>query len=165
MVSQSLFRTARRFANHHHQRSISLLKNQKVFKSTAAIETKHESETFLNGSTSLYAEQMYENYSEDPNSVHETWKKYFDDMEQGKDYDESSFNRPTVVVSNMKKEAEARDSHLAVSRKLNNIVDIRSSCPRYFIRAVLTIDFIHLYSTQLFYCRVHSRLIPLGSRI
>jgi len=117
MVSQSLLRTARRFANHHHQRSVSLLKNQKIFKSTAAIETKHESETFLNGSTSLYAEQMYENYSNDPNSVHETWKKYFDDMEQGKEYNESSFNRPTVVVSNQKKKIEAGDSHLAVRHR------------------------------------------------
>jgi 2-oxoglutarate dehydrogenase E1 component len=115
MVSQSLLRTVKRFANPRRCSSFFIQNNQKVFKSTAAIEVKHESETFLTGSSSLYAEQMYENYCNDPNSVHETWRKYFDDLEKGKKYDENSYNRPTVVVSNQKKVAEARDSHLAVS--------------------------------------------------
>ena len=120
MVSQSLLRSvSRRFAN--HRRSTSLLNNhlssQQLFKSTAAIETEHESETFLTGSTSLYAEQMYENWTNDPNSVHETWRKYFEDVESGRKYDQNSFNRPTVVISNQKKVGEARDSHLAVSLK------------------------------------------------
>jgi len=117
MASQFLLRTARSFNN--RSRPVSFLKNQKIFKSTSAIETKtnkHESETFLTGSSSLYAEQMYENFCVDPNSVHETWRKYFEDMDQGKEYDENSFNRPTVVVSNQKRSVEARDSHLAVSQ-------------------------------------------------
>ena len=119
MVSQALFgRGLRRLASSTLRRKPSanpIFRNQNLYKSTAAIDSSHESETFLTGSSSLYAEQMYENYCQDPNSVHETWRKYFDDMEQGKSYDENSFNRPTVVVSNQKKVGEANDSHLAVS--------------------------------------------------
>jgi uncharacterized protein YyaL (SSP411 family) len=94
------------------------LSNQQAYKSTAAIEDDdaiHESETFLTGASSLYAEQMYDNYLQDPNSVHETWRKYFEDMDSGKKYDENSYNRPTVVVSNKISDGEAGDSHLAVS--------------------------------------------------
>ena len=114
MVSQALLR---RLASSTLRRKPSvnpIFGNQNLYKSTAAIE--HESETFLTGSSSLYAEQMYENYCQDPSSVHETWRKYFDDMEQGKSYDENAFNRPTVVISNQKKVGEANDSHLAVSK-------------------------------------------------
>jgi len=83
----------------------------------------HENETFLTGSSSLYAEQMYENYVADRNSVHETWRKYFDDLEKGKNYEEKYFNRPTVVVSSVKQSAststvaamDANKTHLAVS--------------------------------------------------
>lgn len=92
-------------------------KLQNCLKSTSAasVEKRHESETFLTGASSLYAEQMYEHWCEDPNSVHETWRKYFEDMERGIAYDEGSFNRPTVVVSNQKKTVDASTSHLAVS--------------------------------------------------
>ena len=115
MASQFLLRTARSFNN--SRRPASFLKNQKIFKSTSAIETnRHEHETFLTGSSSLYAEQMYENFCADPTSVHETWRKYFEDMDAGMPYNETSFNRPTVVVSNQKGRVEARDSHLAVSQ-------------------------------------------------
>lgn len=122
MVSQSLLRAARKLSSIRQRPSSSLLNShlskQRLFKSTAAIEDiLHESETFLNGSTSLYAEQMYDNYCNDPNSVHETWRKYFEDIDSGKTYDENSYNRPTVVVSNhIKKVGEASDSHLAVSK-------------------------------------------------
>ncbi len=59
---------------------------------------------------------MYLNYQEDPNSVHETWRKYFDGLEAGREYDEADFNRPTVVTSSRKPAAnDANQSHLAVS--------------------------------------------------
>lgn len=123
MVSQYLLRrasgataainrlTAR--SNHRSNRFI-----QKAFKSSAAIEDEieHESETFLTGSSSLYAEQMYDNYQADPNTVHETWRKYFEDMESGKKYDPEVFNRPTVVTSTKKRVAgDVNASHLVVS--------------------------------------------------
>mmetsp|Transcript_10658 Transcript_10658/g.16169 ORF Transcript_10658/g.16169 Transcript_10658/m.16169 type:complete len:1087 (+) Transcript_10658:165-3425(+) len=79
-------------------------------------EIRHESETFLTGSSSLYAEQMYDNYQADPNTVHETWRKYFEDMESGKKYDPEVFNRPTVVTSTQKRVAgDVNASHLVNS--------------------------------------------------
>ena len=100
--------------------------------SVAAVEDQHEKETFLTGTSSIYAEQMFENYQRDPMSVHPTWRKYFDDMEGGIAYDESFYNRPTVVIPSQKQSGtvvEANQSHLAVSyisfhenTTINNIV-------------------------------------------
>mmetsp|Transcript_28670 Transcript_28670/g.78784 ORF Transcript_28670/g.78784 Transcript_28670/m.78784 type:complete len:1068 (-) Transcript_28670:217-3420(-) len=58
----------------------------------------HEKETFLTGTTSLYAEEMYERYLQDPASVQESWRTYFDNMEAGVPYDEENLNRPTVAT-------------------------------------------------------------------
>ena len=90
----------------------------------------HENETFLTGSSSLYAEQMYENYMADRDSVHETWRKYFDDLDKGKNYEEKYFNRPTVVVSSAKQTAststvgatDANKTHLAVRNPDFNLI-------------------------------------------
>ena len=57
----------------------------------------NEIETFLNGTSSLYAEQMYEQFEEDPNSVHPSWKKYFENLQQGVAFDQDDYSRPTVV--------------------------------------------------------------------
>lgn len=86
------------------------------FKSTLAVESDgNESESFLTGTSSLYAEQMYLNYQHDPASVHETWRKYFEDLESGKEYNESEYNRPTVVTESRKSASavDANSSHLA----------------------------------------------------
>lgn len=56
-----------------------------------------EIETFLNGTSSLYAEQMLEQYEEDPNSVHPSWKKYFDNLQEGVAFDQDDYSRPTIV--------------------------------------------------------------------
>ena len=73
-------------------------------KSTAAIEEEeeevdslHSNETFLNGTGSLYAEQMYDAWIADPNSVHETWRTYFENLENGVAYDETQYSNPSVV--------------------------------------------------------------------
>lgn len=60
---------------------------------------QHESESFLTGTSSLYAEQMFELYEQDPNSVHASWKLYFDNLSQGVAYNEEDFNQPTAVAS------------------------------------------------------------------
>lgn len=41
------------------------------------------SETFLNGEASPYIEQMYENWKQDPKSVHASWNAYFKNVEAG----------------------------------------------------------------------------------
>jgi hypothetical protein len=65
--------------------------------STQPIEEDQES--FLTGSSSLYAEQMYEMYEQDPNSVHESWRQYFDNMHQGVPFRVEDYSRPTAVAS------------------------------------------------------------------
>ena len=67
------------------------------------VQQLHESESFLTGTSSLYAEQMYEQYLDDPNSIHPSWKIYFDNIEEGLPYDEGAFNRPTAAVSSVKR--------------------------------------------------------------
>jgi 2-oxoglutarate dehydrogenase E1 component len=56
-----------------------------------------EIETFLNGTSSLYAEQMFDQYSANPESVHPSWKQYFDNLEQGVAFHQDDYSRPTVV--------------------------------------------------------------------
>ncbi len=56
-----------------------------------------EAETFLNGTSSLYAEQMYEQYLQDPSSVHESWQKYFQNVEGGVAFDAGDYSRPTSI--------------------------------------------------------------------
>ena len=56
-----------------------------------------EIETFLSGTSSLYAEQMYEQYMEDPASVHPSWKQYFDNLENGVAYNADDYSRPSTV--------------------------------------------------------------------
>lgn len=40
-------------------------------------------ESFIDGTSAYYVEQMYEAYKKDPNSVHVSWKAYFDAVEKG----------------------------------------------------------------------------------
>ena len=119
MVSQALLRsTARRLQRIPINKHLTAVTTTCQWKSTAAATAndQHESESFLTGTSSLYAEQMYENYSVDRMSVHQTWRQYFDDLESGNKFQEGNFNRPTVVTSNKKVAATtAADSHLAVS--------------------------------------------------
>lgn len=58
-----------------------------------------EMETFLSGTSGLYAEQMFEQYSEDPNSVHPSWKQYFDNLQEGVAFNQEDYSRPSVVPS------------------------------------------------------------------
>jgi 2-oxoglutarate dehydrogenase E1 component len=44
---------------------------------------KQLSESFLNGSSSIYVEQMYQSWKKDPLSVHASWAAYFQNIEKG----------------------------------------------------------------------------------
>jgi 2-oxoglutarate dehydrogenase E1 component len=72
------------------------------FSSAAATATEddepHENESFLTGTSSIYAEEMYDRYMNDPSSVHESWKHYFDTLAAGQPYDPMAYNRPTAAV-------------------------------------------------------------------
>lgn len=67
--------------------------------STQIQTDRHENESFLTGTSSVYAEQMYELYEQDPTSVHESWRHYFDGLAQGRPYDATEYSKPTAVLS------------------------------------------------------------------
>ena len=54
-------------------------------------------ETFLNGTSSLYAEQMYEMYLEDPSSVQDSWRLYFENEDNSVPFDSTDYSKPTSV--------------------------------------------------------------------
>lgn len=66
--------------------------------STKAAFDSHESESFLTGTSSIYAEQMWEAYQRDPNSVQESWRHYFDNLENGVAFDEAYYSNPTMAL-------------------------------------------------------------------
>jgi len=68
---------------------------KKTFFSTQVEEAPLE--TFLNGTSSLYAEQMYEMYLDDPASVQDSWRLYFENEENAVPFDSGDFNKPTNV--------------------------------------------------------------------
>mmetsp|Transcript_22733 Transcript_22733/g.56174 ORF Transcript_22733/g.56174 Transcript_22733/m.56174 type:complete len:975 (-) Transcript_22733:312-3236(-) len=80
-------------------------------------------ETFLSGTSSLYAEQMLEQYEQDPNSVHPSWKKYFDNLQEGVAFNQEDYSRPTVVPGK-RQVAQAADAvpsdSLAVSHMIRS---------------------------------------------
>ena len=51
-------------------------------------------ESFLSGTNSIYAEQMYEQWRKDPSSVHASWRIYFQNLEGGA---ETPFELPPTV--------------------------------------------------------------------
>mmetsp|Transcript_193 Transcript_193/g.229 ORF Transcript_193/g.229 Transcript_193/m.229 type:complete len:1029 (-) Transcript_193:109-3195(-) len=57
-------------------------------------------DSFLSGTSAIYAEQMLELYEKDPNSVEPSWKRYFDSLEQGENtLQDKDFRNPTMAVS------------------------------------------------------------------
>jgi len=57
------------------------IKNAQVATSSNRVDLK--AEPFLSGSSSIYIEQMYENWQRDPQSVHASWAAYFSNVENG----------------------------------------------------------------------------------
>lgn len=68
-----------------------------AFFSTKVEDAAPPLETFLNGTSSLYAEQMYEMYLEDPSSVQDSWRMYFENEENAVPFDSSDYSQPTSV--------------------------------------------------------------------
>lgn len=76
-----------------------------------------QQETFLTGTTSVYAERLYEQYREDPNSVHESWRRYFDNLGNDIPFEASAFSSPTSLVDPKSKprSAEGTSDSLGVA--------------------------------------------------
>jgi len=60
---------------------------------------QQDPETFLTGTTSVYAEQMYLQYQQDPSTVQASWRKYFDNLEKGIAFDATEYNNVSQVVA------------------------------------------------------------------
>ena len=56
------------------------------------------SETFLTGTTSLYAEEMYERYQQDPNSIEDSWRTYFETVIDDDHHDHDDDALPTTTT-------------------------------------------------------------------
>jgi 2-oxoglutarate dehydrogenase E1 component len=93
MPSQTLLRNTLSLSR-RLVRQIPQTKQLRVF---SAAPEQHESESFLTGTSSLYAEQMYENYLHNPESVHESWRRYFDNLQNGVAFSEQDFSQPTAA--------------------------------------------------------------------
>jgi 2-oxoglutarate dehydrogenase E1 component len=64
---------------------------------TKSFSTKIDS--FLNGSNSVYVEQMYDSWKTDPKSVHISWASYFQNLDAGVDIEASFTALPSVAGS------------------------------------------------------------------
>eukprot|EP01103_Thecamoeba_quadrilineata_P018469 TRINITY_DN703_c0_g2_i1.p1 TRINITY_DN703_c0_g2~~TRINITY_DN703_c0_g2_i1.p1 ORF type:complete len:1022 (+),score=246.03 TRINITY_DN703_c0_g2_i1:105-3170(+) len=51
--------------------------------STAPVSSKQLSESFINGTSAVYVEHMFNNWKKDPKSVHLSWDTYFRNIEKG----------------------------------------------------------------------------------
>ena len=40
-------------------------------------------DNFANGTSAVYVDMLYDQWKEDPNSVHASWRSYFDNVEKG----------------------------------------------------------------------------------
>lgn len=60
----------------------------------------HPSESFLSGTSSVYAEQMLAAYKRDPESVHVSWRSYFENLERGMKEDQGAFEPLPTIQSN-----------------------------------------------------------------
>lgn len=81
-----------------HRFKSSLTSFARRWKSSAANAAQHDNETFLTGTSSLYAETMYESYLANPDSVTASWRKYFDNLESGVPYNPSDFSTPSAAT-------------------------------------------------------------------
>ena len=114
MASQALLRSALL----QSRRSSNKLSLSRVFLSTAPQKAdSHESESFLTGTSSVYAEQMYENYLHDPSSVHESWRRYFDNLKQGVAFNESEYNQPTAVPPSKASRRQAPQAAVSIPKR------------------------------------------------
>src|SRR5436309_14092353 len=66
--------------------------SQSPASAAASIYTAYQGNTYLFGGNAPYVEEMYENYLANPGSVHDTWREYFDALQ----------NVPAVDGSNAK---------------------------------------------------------------
>jgi len=71
---------------------------------------------------------MLENYQHDPNSVEPSWRKYFDNLEQGVAYNEQEYQSPTVIKPTTSKQLAVRLTEFINSTHLTLTL---TACPHH----------------------------------
>eukprot|EP01100_Stratorugosa_tubuloviscum_P011885 TRINITY_DN540_c2_g1_i1.p1 TRINITY_DN540_c2_g1~~TRINITY_DN540_c2_g1_i1.p1 ORF type:complete len:1033 (+),score=522.37 TRINITY_DN540_c2_g1_i1:49-3147(+) len=69
------------------------------------------SESFIDGTSATYVEQMYEGWKRDPNSVHISWASYFQNVEAGAPPGEAYMSPPTLHTPSAKAPAPSSSSY------------------------------------------------------
>lgn len=81
---------------------------------------KADPESFLNGTSSVYAEMVHAQYLKDPQSVNESWRRYFDNLNADKPFLVSDYSSPTQVKSPMESSAAAPSDSLGVAHLIRS---------------------------------------------
>lgn len=115
--------------------------------SAAVVAQQVAQEPFLNGSSSIYVEEMYNAWLEDPNSVHKSWDAFFRNasvnMEPGTAYQKPPTifphaSRPNLPAIATGSSIESVDTHRAIDDHLSVQAIIRSyqvCLSVYFVRS------------------------------
>lgn len=54
-----------------------------MFTRSKSLDKTSSQESFLSGTSTVYAEHMYDQWKKDPQSVHASWRIYFENLEGG----------------------------------------------------------------------------------
>jgi 2-oxoglutarate dehydrogenase E1 component len=74
-----------------------LIKNFPLRQIKKAFSTKITTDSFMNGVSSLYIEQMFKLWKDDKKSVHNSWDQYFTNLQNGVDYNQAYQAPPNLV--------------------------------------------------------------------
>jgi len=118
----------------------------------AAFSTQAKSsESFLSGASSLYAESMLEMYENDPNSVPESWRLYFEGIDGNEQsVDDLTFNQPTIVLSSGK--LKGQQSNAGVSTLPSDSLGVAHLIRAYQVNGhrSANVDPLGLYTNDAF---------------
>jgi 2-oxoglutarate dehydrogenase E1 component len=155
----SIFNGTKKFHNSrsNNNNNTSSSSMTKKWFSTQVATDYHENESFLSGTNGVYAEQMYEMYLIDPNSVHKSWRLYFDNITQGKPYREADFSAPTIASSTSLLKKQQQQLELSTSTSSGVLAPSDSLGIAHLIRAyqvnghtAAQLDPLGFYSPQAF---------------
>ena len=111
------------------------------------LEPQEEQESFLTGTSSVYAEQMMDLYEQDPNLVHESWRQYFDNLNKGIAYSSEDYSKPTTVMSE-----KAKSMSSAAAGPPSDSLGVAHLIRAYQVNGhtAANLDPLHAYSKECF---------------
>ena len=74
-----------------------LIRNIPFRKYYRCFSTRITTDSFMNGVSSLYIEQMYKLWKDDKTSVHSSWDQYFTNLQNGVDFTQAYQGPPNLV--------------------------------------------------------------------